>query len=169
MNRYQFIGHLGADAEVRHLPSGSQSVIAFSVAITEKYTDRNGQAMEKTYWVRCSYFKPTDKLKIAEYLRKGTRVLVEGKPEARAYVTPQNEAAASLDVIVANVELLGQPQQQQAPAPAAQNQVRQPAPKPNTVRQPAPPQQRQVQQPATTTNALSGTTYLDAADDDLPF
>jgi single-strand DNA-binding protein len=115
------IGNLGADAEVRDLPSG-QKVIAFSVAHTEKYTDRNNQQQERTTWVRCSYFRPADRVAVAQYLTKGTQVYVEGFPDARAYTTNDGRQGASLELNVRELTLLGsKPSSGEGGAPRPQN------------------------------------------------
>lgn len=109
MNRYSFIGHLGQDAKTTALSAGG-NVIAFSVAVTEKWKDKDGNEKTDTTWVACSWFRrANDSVAIAQYLKKGTKVLVEGKPKARAYADKEQYAAASLDVTVQTVELHGSP------------------------------------------------------------
>ena len=129
LNRYEFIGHLGQDCEVRDV--NGRAAISFSVAVTEKWTNQQGAAQEKTYWMRCTLWRNQGQTAIANYLKKGQLVFVEGKPEARAYVTKDGQAAASLEVTVSNVELLGGGQQQQA------------APMQQPIQQPQPQQVRQ--------------------------
>lgn len=135
LNRYQAIGHLGADATVRTLESGA-TVIGFSLAITEKWKDQQGNQMERTDWVNCSIWRqPGQSTAIGQYLRKGGKVYVEGKPTARAYKTDAGEARASLELRVDRVELLSasgqqgqaapQPQAQQAYAPVTQQAIQQ--------------------------------------------
>lgn len=123
MNRYAFIGHLGKDADVRTIESGA-TVIAFTVAVTETWKDKQGNKQEKTTWVNCSIWRqPGSSIAIGQYLRKGTKVLVEGKPEARAYQKNDGTAGASLEVRVDNLELLSSLQQQQGqPQQAAPQQ-----------------------------------------------
>lgn len=72
------IGNLGQDPEVRHLPSGS-TVANFSVAVTEKWKDRNsGQQQERTEWLNCAAFGKLGEI-AGQYLRKGSKVYIEGK------------------------------------------------------------------------------------------
>jgi single-strand DNA-binding protein len=99
------IGFLGQDAEVRD--ANGQKVISFRIAHTEKYTDRSGNPVENTTWVGCSYWRPADRTGVAQYLKKGTQVYVEGFPSARAYQTKDGQNAASLDMRVLSLELLG--------------------------------------------------------------
>ena len=108
MNRYQIIGNLGNDATVRTLDSGTNA-ISFNVAVTKKWTDKSGEKKESTTWVSCTQWKIKDQsTAVAQYLKKGTRVLVEGEPSARSYTDNSGAAKASLDLRVDNVELLSQ-------------------------------------------------------------
>ena len=102
----QLIGRLGGDAEVRDV--NSTKVISFNVAHTEKYMDRKtNQMTEKTVWVRCSMWRDADKIKVADYLKKGTQVYVEGTPSSNAYMNKEGQPAASLECRVNTLELLG--------------------------------------------------------------
>jgi single-strand DNA-binding protein len=104
MIKLMVIGHLGKDAEVREV--NGKKVIAFNVAHTEKYRDSQGNQQSRTTWVRCSYWN--DNTNIVPYLRTGTQIFVEGTPSVDAYMSStQNQPAASLDLRVLRVELLG--------------------------------------------------------------
>jgi single-strand DNA-binding protein len=104
MIKLMVIGHLGKDAEVREV--NGKKVIAFSVAHSEKYRDSQGNQQSRTTWVRCSYWN--DNTNIVPYLRTGTQIFVEGTPSVDAYISStQNQPAASLDLRVLRVELLG--------------------------------------------------------------
>lgn len=123
MNRFQFIGNLGRDAELRSLDSGAQT-ISFPVAITEKWKDRNGEVKEQTTWASCTMWKQAGQsTAILTYLKKGQKVLIEGKPSARAYTNKDGQVMASLEVRVDNLELIGGAPQQQA-QPQQQGQQR---------------------------------------------
>jgi len=122
MNKHTFTGNLGADAQVRTLDNGS-SAISFNVAVTEKFKDRNGQQQELTTWVGCTYWRTQQQgTAVAQYLKKGTRVLIEGRPSVRMYEKSDGTHGTSLDCRVETLELIGGQQQQQAPAPVQQPQ-----------------------------------------------
>lgn len=100
------IGHLGRDAEIKDF--GNRSVISFTVAHTEKVNDRaTNQLIEKTTWVSCSYWRESDKTSIAQYLKKGTQVYLEGNPSVRTYQNREGITAASLELNVRELHLLG--------------------------------------------------------------
>lgn len=107
MLRLEIIGHVGQDAETKGF--NEYTIINFSVAHTEKWKDGNNQPQSRTTWVNCQIWrKDGQSIKIADYLKKGTLVRVEGKPKARAWINESTvEAKCSLDLQVKDVELLG--------------------------------------------------------------
>lgn len=109
------IGHLGKDAVVNNV--NGKSVINFSVAINQSYKNQQGVKVEKTTWVDCSMWR--DSVAVAQYLKKGTQVFVEGQPEARTYQLSDGTAAAALHLRVSNLQLLGGGSGQQGNAPVA--------------------------------------------------
>lgn len=103
MIQLQAIGHLGRDCTVNQ--TNGKSVINFSVAHSEKYTDKNGVQAQKTIWVNCSWW--IDRTNVAQYLKKGTMVWVEGQPEVSTYKNRDGQWAAELKCRVSKVQLLG--------------------------------------------------------------
>lgn len=103
MNTHTFIGHIGNDAVVSILPS-KQSVINFSVAITEKYADGQGIKHENTTWVSCAKFG--EKIKVAEFLKQGTMVCITGTPSTECYQKKGGEFVAQLKCKVDTIDLL---------------------------------------------------------------
>ena len=73
-------GHLGKDPEMRYAPNGD-AVTNFSVATSRKYTDKSGQKVEETIWVRVSVWGKQAET-CNQYLKKGRSVLVEGRLNA---------------------------------------------------------------------------------------
>lgn len=99
------VGNLGGDPEMRYTPSGT-AVTNFSVAVSRRWTGRDGQKQEKTTWFRVNAWDKLAEL-CNQYLSKGRLVLVEGEVEARAWTTQEGEARASLDLRAFNVQFLG--------------------------------------------------------------
>lgn len=116
-----FNGTLGRDATVN--AAGETKVINFSVAVNVGYGDK-----KKTIWIDCSRFG--DKVGVADFLKKGTRVLVEGEPDIRTYQTKDGNTAASFTLRVTELELLvGEKKGEQAQEPVTkQRPVKQAAP-----------------------------------------
>lgn len=118
-------GNIGKDAEVKQFDNG-RSVISFDVCHTEKFTNAQGVKTERSTWVRCNLWRESSKTAIAQYIRKGEKILVIGQPSARAWTDKEGKAMASLEVQVYEVELLGgakpqvnNGQAQGAPLPSA--------------------------------------------------
>lgn len=103
MVRMQAIGHLGRDAVTNNV--NGKTVINFTVAHTEKSRDAQGNPKDKTIWVDCAYW--TERTAVAQYLKKGTQVYVEGQPDIRTYTTQDGRNGASLTLRVGNLQLLG--------------------------------------------------------------
>ena len=104
MNKHQFIGNITKDAEVRQF-EGGRSVINFSCAVNERWKDKNGQKQEKTYFFKCALWR--EHTTIAPYLTKGTKVYIEGRPEAEVYQNKDGNWVGNIKVTVDEIELLG--------------------------------------------------------------
>jgi single-strand DNA-binding protein len=104
MKKIQIIGNVTKDAEVRAF-EGGRSVINFDVAVNERFKDRNGQKQERTSYVRCAMWR--DNTAIAQYITKGTKVFVEGSPDADAYINKEGKAVGNLKINVREFEFLG--------------------------------------------------------------
>jgi len=103
MIKLQIVGNLGADCIQKEV--NGKTVINFNVAHTEKFKDAQGNLKEKTIWVNCAYW--TDRTAIAQYLKRGKLVFVEGSPEVESYTNKENQPAATLRLRVRDLQLLG--------------------------------------------------------------
>lgn len=84
INKVIIVGNLGADPEVRYMPSGD-AVTNISVATTERWKDKQtGEQQERTEWHRVVFFKRLAEI-AGEYLRKGSQVYIEGQLRTRTY------------------------------------------------------------------------------------
>jgi len=103
MQRVEIIGRVGADAEVKDFPTSR--LISFSVAVSESYTNKQGEKVTNTTWVECSRW--TNNVSIAQYIKKGDLIYVEGKMNNRAYLGSDGEAKVVNGINVSHIELLG--------------------------------------------------------------
>lgn len=103
LNKVMIIGNLGKDPEVRQ--SGNGSVANFSVAVTEKFKDRNGQQQEKTEWINCVTWGRLAEI-AGQYLRKGSKVFCEGKLSVRKWETKEGGNRVTTEVIVQSLQML---------------------------------------------------------------
>ena len=102
MIKLQVIGNLGKDALVNNV--NGKTVINFNVAHTERYKDAQGNQKDRTTWVDCSYW--TEKTAVAPYLKKGSKLFVEGQPNVRSYTNQNNQAGASLTLRVSTIDIV---------------------------------------------------------------
>jgi len=83
VNRFQCTGNLGADPEVFTFDNGDKQV-SFSVGVNESYKNDKGEKIEKTVWVNFVSYKGFAEV-IEKYLKKGSKVYVEGKMRVKDY------------------------------------------------------------------------------------
>ncbi|MGM8897363.1 MULTISPECIES: single-stranded DNA-binding protein [unclassified Psychrobacter] len=84
VNKVIIIGNLGADPEARQFNNGG-SVTNISVATSEQWTDKqSGEKREATEWHRIALFNRLGEI-AAQYLRKGSKVYIEGSLRTRKY------------------------------------------------------------------------------------
>ncbi len=85
VNKAILVGNLGADPEIRDLPSG-QKVANLRVATSQNWTDQStGEKREKTEWHSVSVFDQNAVGFSENYLRKGAKVYVEGRLQTRKW------------------------------------------------------------------------------------
>jgi single-strand DNA-binding protein len=100
VNKAIIVGNLGRDPESRSMQNGGK-VVSFSVATAESWTDKaSGERKEKTQWHRIAIFN--EKLgEIAErYLKKGSKVYVEGSMESRKYTDKDGGERETFEIVL---------------------------------------------------------------------
>ena len=122
INKVILVGNLGADPETRYMPSGS-AVTNIRVATTESWKDKDtGDQQERTEWRSVAFFGRLAEI-VAEYLRKGSQVYIEGKLRTRKWQDREGNDRWSTEVVANELQMLGgRPGSNapaQAPAPAA--------------------------------------------------
>ncbi len=104
------IGNLGRDPEMRYTPNG-EPITNFPVATTERWTDRNGERVEKTTWVKVSAFGKQAEI-TNQYLAKGKKVYIEGslnsddKGNPKVFERKDGTFGASYEVRLKSFEFL---------------------------------------------------------------
>lgn len=102
MQKLVIIGNLGSDAQVRTVSNGGEPFVSFSVGCNESYTDKEGNKQEKTTWYGCTY-KHT---RVAEFLKKGNQVYIEGMPNFKTYIAQDGKTYIDINVNVRVLEFL---------------------------------------------------------------
>ena len=102
MNRATLLGHAGRDPEIRDLKGGGKAAV-FTLATTEKWTDREGRPGEATEWHRVVVYGPAVE-PVGSMLRKGAAVLVEGRIATRAFTDREGNDRAVTEIVVAGAQ-----------------------------------------------------------------
>lgn len=98
VNKVILIGNCGQDPEVRYTPNGN-AVCNLSIATDESYTPKGGQKVEKTEWHRIVIFGKVAEV-AGQYLRKGSKVYIEGKLQTRKWQDQSGQDKYTTEVVV---------------------------------------------------------------------
>ncbi len=99
VNKVTLVGNLGRDPEVRTMQSGDK-VANLSIATSERWKDKSGERQERTEWHRVVIFSQP-LVKLAEsYLKKGSKVYLEGQLETRKWTDNNGVEKYSTEVVL---------------------------------------------------------------------
>ncbi|WP_118858151.1 single-stranded DNA-binding protein [Sphingomonas mesophila] len=102
VNKVILVGNLGKDPESRTFQNGGK-VVSFSVATSETWKDKmSGERKEKTEWHNVSIFSEGLARVAEQYLRKGSKVYLEGQLETRKWQDQSGNDRYSTDVVLRN-------------------------------------------------------------------
>lgn len=104
MLKATLIGNLGNDPDMRYSASGSP-LLRFNVASNYRTRTPEGEFQDKTEWVRVTVTGNRAE-SLSQYLRKGSRVYVEGRLEARPWTDQQGQIRAGLEVLANEVQFM---------------------------------------------------------------
>ena len=104
INKVIIIGNLGADPEVRKTQDG-KTIANLSIATSDTWKDKNtGERKEKTEWHRVSVFNEGLCRIIEQYLKKGSKVYLEGKLQTRKWTDKEGSDKYTTEIILQNYE-----------------------------------------------------------------
>lgn len=178
INKVILVGNLGQDPEVRHMPQGG-AVATLNLATSESWNDKNtGEKKEQTEWHRVVVYQRLAEI-AGEYLRKGSKVYVEGKLKTRKWQDDQGVERYTTEIVANELQMLdsqrqdggmAQPAPQQAPAKNYQRPqgAQQPAQQAPAYQAPAQQQAPAYQPPPQQGYGGMPTPPVDF-DDDIPF
>ena len=106
INKVELIGNLGADPEVKAMPSGG-NVVNLRLATTRRWKDRNtGERKDATEWHRVVCFNRTADI-VAQYLKKGSQVYIEGRLQTRKWQAQDGTDRYSTEIVANSLTMLG--------------------------------------------------------------
>lgn len=101
MKQLTIIGHVGADPVIKTV--NGDAILDFSIAVNEKFKKNDGTSVENTTWFQCS----TKNLKLASFIKKGDKMMVQGNFKIGIYKDGSNNAKVGIDVRASKIEFLG--------------------------------------------------------------
>ncbi len=105
INKVILVGNLGADPEVRYMPSGG-AVANLSVATSDTWKDKqSGQPQERTEWHRVILFNRLGEI-AGEYLKKGAKVYIEGRLQTRKWQDKNGVDRYTTEIIGNDLQML---------------------------------------------------------------
>tara|TARA_R110002126_G_scaffold12196_23_gene53254 strand:- start:5196 stop:5795 length:600 start_codon:yes stop_codon:yes gene_type:complete len=105
INKVILIGNLGADPEVRYMPQGG-AVANMTLATSESWTDKNtNEKKEQTEWHRVVIYQRLAEI-AGEYLRKGSKVYIEGKLKTRKWTDKDGVERYTTEIVANELQML---------------------------------------------------------------
>jgi single-strand DNA-binding protein len=105
VNKVILIGNLGQDPEVKYMPNGG-AVTNVTVATSESWKDKNtGEQKENTEWHRVVFFRRLAEI-AGEYLKKGSKVYIEGRLQTRKWQDQQGNDRYTTEIIANDMQML---------------------------------------------------------------
>ncbi|MEO5340500.1 MAG: single-stranded DNA-binding protein [Magnetococcus sp. MYC-9] len=166
LNRVQLIGYLGADPEMRFTQDG-RAIASLRVATTDSWTDKQGQKQERTEWHAISVFGKLAEI-AQQYLRKGSKVFLEGQLQTDKYTDKQGIERYSTKIVLNPFggQMIMLDRAGTGGSGAAYGETPAYAGPPGAHYASAPPVQRAAQAPHAAPEAFNQTPEFD---DDIPF
>jgi len=137
VNKVILIGHLGKDPELRYTPGG-QATASFSLATSERWTDKNGQRQERTEWHNIVVWAKLAEI-ANQYLKKGSPAYIEGRITNRSWDDRDGNKRYRTEIVANTIQFLGSgsggagasdPMSGQEPGPAGRAAPPEPDPMP---------------------------------------
>jgi len=105
INKVILIGNLGQDPEVKYMPNGG-AVTNVTIATSESWKDKNtGEQKENTEWHRVVFFRRLAEI-AGEYLKKGSKVYIEGKLQTRKWQDQSGNDRYTTEIVANDMQML---------------------------------------------------------------
>lgn len=105
VNKVILVGNVGQDPEVRYTAGGS-AIANLSIATSEAWRDKqSGQMQERTEWHRVVFWARLAEI-VGEYVKKGSKIYVEGRLQTRKWSDPQGVERYTTEIVASELQLL---------------------------------------------------------------
>lgn len=105
VNKVILVGNLGADPDIRYLPSG-EAVANLRLATTDTWKDKDGNKQDQTEWHRVSFFGRQAEV-CGQYLKKGSQIYVEGSIRTRKWQNKEGQDQYTTEIRGDRMQMLG--------------------------------------------------------------
>jgi single-strand DNA-binding protein len=109
LNKVQLIGNLGRDPEMKYTPQGTP-ITTFTMAVSRNRKTPDGQTLDETEWFRIVAWERLAET-CNEYLRKGSKVYIEGRLQTRKWTGQDGQERQTVEVVASEMLLLDSRQQ----------------------------------------------------------
>jgi len=113
INRLTLVGRAGDDPVVHEFESGAK-VAKFSLATSEKYTNKAGDKVEDSEWFNIVIYRKLAEI-VEKYVHKGDLLFLEGKVKTRSYENKEGQKQYITEVICDRMQMLGSKKSEEAP------------------------------------------------------
>lgn len=115
VNKVILVGNLGADPEMRYMPSGDP-IANLRLATTDGYKDKtSGERKETTEWHRVVMFNRLAEI-AGQYLKKGSQIYIEGRLQTRKWTDKEGQERYTTEIVASEMKMLGKREGMGAPA-----------------------------------------------------
>ena len=104
VNKAILVGNLGRDPELRTTANG-QTVVNFTLATSENWTDKSGERQERAEWHRIVLWRRLAEV-AGQYLKKGSKIYIEGKLQTRSWEDQNGQKRYTTEVVANSMEML---------------------------------------------------------------
>ncbi|OGT48209.1 MAG: single-stranded DNA-binding protein [Gammaproteobacteria bacterium RIFCSPHIGHO2_12_FULL_38_11] len=106
INKVILVGNLGADPETRTTPGSNMQIVRINIATSSGWKDKQtGEMQERTEWHRVVFFNRLAEI-AAQYLRKGSKVYIEGSLRTSKYTDKNGVEKYSTEIIANEMQML---------------------------------------------------------------
>jgi single-strand DNA-binding protein len=105
VNKVILVGNAGQDPEVRYTAGGA-AIASISIATSDSWRDKQtGQMQERTEWHRVVFWARLAEI-VGEYVKKGSKIYVEGRLQTRKWADPQGVERYTTEIVASEMQLL---------------------------------------------------------------
>ena len=104
INKVIIVGNVGQEPEVKQTTNGG-TIVNLSIATSESWKGKDGNQQERTEWHRVVFFNRLAEI-VEQYVKKGSKLYIEGSLRTRKWQTPNNEDRYTTEIVASEMQML---------------------------------------------------------------